>query len=458
MRGEAAQVSLRDFLRACAQENRVKVSKHPLRLEFEVAAAIKVAEPHPLIVRTEKGLILSNVLADRRRLYKAINSSSDAEAYRRLSEAMSNPVKLKPAEASGYSSLGDDLGKLPIPRFFERDGGYYMTAGIFLARDPDTPALNASIHRAMVLDENHLAVRLVPRHLHYMFSKAEKSNKPLPAAIVIGAPPAVYIAAASSPPYGVYEVEVANALVGGELSATSDLIEGIPIPLPSEYIILGEFLPGRRAREGPFVDILGTYDEVREEPVFFVHEILARNSPLFYAILPSGLEHKLLMGFPREAAIWDSVSKVVPKVQCVRLTPGGGSWLVAVISIVKTNEGDPKNVILAAFAAHPSLKIVVVVDEDVDPDRVDEVEWAIATRMQPSEDLVVVTGARGSSLDPSADPHTLLTSKLGIDATRPLYKRPELFEKARIPAQLESVSLEDADLLDGKLQLGSEEP
>uniref|UniRef100_A0A7C4F8K2 Anhydromevalonate phosphate decarboxylase n=1 Tax=Thermofilum pendens TaxID=2269 RepID=A0A7C4F8K2_THEPE len=452
MREKPPQADLRGFLKACAQENKLKVSKHSLMLEFEVAAAIKAAEPYPLIVRTEKGPILSNILADRRRLYSAINSSSDAEAYRRLSEAMSNPVKLRPAEVNGYLSLGDDLGKLPIPKFFEKDGGYYITAGIFLAKDPDTPALNASIHRAMVLDEKHLAVRLVPRHLHYMFSKAEKSNRSLPAAIVIGAPPAVYVAAASSPPYGIYEVEVANALIGGVLSGTSDLIEGIPIPLPCEYIILGEFLPGRRAREGPFVDILGTYDEVREEPVFLAHEILARNSPLFYAILPSGLEHKLLMGFPREAAIWDSVSRVVPRVRSVRLTPGGGSWLVAVVSIVKTNEGDPKNVILAAFAAHPSLKIVVVIDEDIDPDDDGEVEWAIATRMQPSEDLVVITGARGSSLDPSADPLTLLTSKLGIDATKPLSKRPELFERARIPVQLEPSSLEDTDLLDCELQ------
>ncbi|MCC6039584.1 MAG: UbiD family decarboxylase [Thermofilum sp.] len=447
------QADLRDFLKACAQENKLKLSRSPLRLEFEVAAAIKAAEPHPLVVRTERGHILSNVLADRRRLLKAISSSSDAEAYRKLLEAMNNPVKLRPAEVRGYLSLGDDLGKLPIPKFFERDGGYYLTAGIFLARDPETSALNASIHRAMVLDEKRLAVRLVPRHLHYMFSKAEKSNKPLPAAIVIGAAPAVYVAAASSPPYGVYEVEVANALVGGVLSGTSDLIEGIPIPLPSEYIILGEFLPGKRAREGPFVDILGTYDEVREEPVFLVHDILARSTPLFYAILPSGLEHRLLMGFPREAAIWDSVSRVVPRVRGVRLTPGGGSWLVAVVSIAKVNEGDPKNVILAALAAHPSLKIVVVVDEDIDPDDAGEVEWAIATRMQPSEDLVVVTGARGSSLDPSADPRTLLTSKLGVDATKPLSKSPELFEKARIPVQLEPNSLEDTDLLNGKLQL-----
>jgi len=456
MRLESPQTSLREFLRACAEEHGIKASKRSLKLEFEVAAAIRAAEPHPLVVKTEKGYIVSNILADRWRLYRAINSSSDAEAYRRLTEAMSNPMKLKPAEVSGYASMGDDLGKLPIPKFFERDGGYYITAGIFLARDPETSVLNASIHRAMVLDERHLAVRLVPRHLHYMFSRAEKSNRPLPAAIVIGAPPAVYVAAASSPPYGVYEVEVANALVGGELSGSPDLIEGILVPLPCEYIILGEFLPGKRAREGPFVDILGTYDEVREEPVFRVHEILARDSPLFYAILPSGLEHKLLMGFPREAAIWDAVSRVVPRVRSVRLTPGGGSWLVAVISAAKSSEGDPKNVILAAFAAHPSLKIVIVVDEDIDPDNASDIEWAIATRMQPSEDLLIITGARGSSLDPSADPRTLLTSKLGIDATRPLHKDPALFEKARIPVQLEPGSLEDSDLLDAELQLRSE--
>lgn len=432
--GRDPRLDFRFFFEELSSKGRLASPEKPLSLDFQVARFILDNQPSPVLIQTEKGLVVSNILATRESLYRAIGVSSDLEAYTRMSRALLSPRKLTRIEASSVSSLGDDLYKLPIPKFFEKDGGYYVTAGIFIAREHDGAAINASIHRALLLDERHFAVRLVPRHLYHMFTKAEKSGRPLQAAILVGAPPVMYVSAAASPPYGVYEAEVANALVDGGLAATVDLLENVPLPIPSEYIILGEFIPGKRASEGPFVDILGTYDEIREEPVFEVQEVLARPNPLFYSILPSGSEHILLMGFPREVSIWESVSKVVPRVHRVRLPVSGGGWLYAVISIDKTTEGDAKNAILAAFAAHPSLKIAVIVDGDVDPDNPREVEWAITTRMQPDEDILVIKGVRGSSLDPSADQKTLLTSKLGIDATRPLSKPEWLFKRARIPS------------------------
>ena len=146
----------------------------------------------------------------------------------------------------------------------------------------------------------------------------------------------------------------------------------------------------------------------------------------------AGLEHALLMGLPREASIYASVKRVVPRVGKVRLTPASGGWLHAVVSIAKNHEGDGKNAIMAAFAGHPSLKHVVVVDLDVDPEDPREVEWAIATRFQADRDLVLIRSARGSTLDPSAEDG--MTSKMGLDATRPLDAGIE-FEKARIPGE-----------------------
>ena len=153
-------------------------------------------------------------------------------------------------------------------------------------------------------------------------------------------------------------------------------------------------------------------------------------NPLFHIILPGGREHQLLMGFPREAMIWENIRKVVPKVHKVRLTIGGGGWLHAVVAIDKNSEGDAKNAILAAFAAHPSLKHVVVVDGDIDPDNPYEVEWAIATRFQADKDIVIIRNARGSSLDPSSS--NGLTTKMGIDATAPLHER-EKYIKVKPP-------------------------
>jgi UbiD family decarboxylase len=132
--------------------------------------------------------------------------------------------------------------------------------------------------------------------------------------------------------------------------------------------------------------------------------------------------------------IWESVSKVVPTVKAVNLTSGGCGWLHAVVSIDKLVDGDAKNALAAAFSGHPSLKHAVVVDTDIDVYNSEMVEWAIATRFQASEDLLVIPQARGSSLDPSADQETGLTTKVGIDATRPLTKPKEKFELATIPS------------------------
>ena len=399
-------------------------------LEYGVAWAIHSSQPGITILETPKGKVISNIFAERARIYAALGVAAEEEAYRKLLHALANPTPLL-EEHYPLKSLGNDLYTLPIPKFYENDAGPYITAGIILAKDEATGYINASIHRALLTAPDKLAVRIVPRHLYKILKAAENRGKDLPATMLIGAPLPLYIAAASSPPYGVSELEVASTLMGG-LKADPDAAEH-PVPVATEIVIRGRFLAGKRAPEGPFVDITGTYDEVRQQPVFQVEEILARQDPLFYAILPAGMEHINLMGFPRETAIWDTARRTSPGVKRVRLTRGGAGWLHAVIVMEKAKEGDPKNVLMAAFAAHPSLKMAITVDPDIDPDDPAQVEWALATRMQPHEDIFIIPNARGSSLDPSADQINLLTSKIAIDATRPLNKNPKLFEKAKIP-------------------------
>jgi UbiD family decarboxylase len=181
------------------------------------------------------------------------------------------------------------------------------------------------------------------------------------------------------------------------------------------------------------VDVTGTYDVQRKQPVLEVLGVMHREDYVYQGLLPSGAEHRLLMGLPHEVLIWEAVSKVVPKVYAVNLSAGGSGWLHAIISIEKQVDGDAKNALLAALAAHPSLKHAVVVDSDVDVFNASDVEWAIATRFQAGEDLIVINNVRGSTLDSSADQETGLTSKMGVDATRPFAKPKEKFERARIP-------------------------
>jgi UbiD family decarboxylase len=205
-------------------------------------------------------------------------------------------------------------------------------------------------------------------------------------------------------------------------------------PADAELVLEGRISAAKEVFEGPFVDITGTYDVQRKQPVVEVVGVMHRRDYVYEGLLPSGAEHRLLMGLPHEVLIWESVSKVVPKVYAVNLSAGGNGWLHAVISIEKQLDGDGKNALLAAFAAHPSLKHAAVVDSDINVFDASEVEWAIATRFQAKEDLIIIENARGSTLDSSADQETGLTSKMGFDATRPFTKPREKFEKAKIPA------------------------
>jgi UbiD family decarboxylase len=129
---------------------------------------------------------------------------------------------------------------------------------------------------------------------------------------------------------------------------------------------------------------------------------------------------------------------VVPEVKGVNLTLGSGGWLHAIVAVRKQSEGDGKNAILASFGAHSSLKMCTVVDVDIDIYDLNDVDWAISTRMQPDKDIIIISNVRSSSLDPSSNQNQLITSKIGIDATATLCKNQEKFLKARIPIEEET--------------------
>ena len=433
---------LRDYIKKIKNLELLEDINDPVSTIFEIPFFLKRYDgSKALLFNNVKGgdikfKVVGNLFTNRRLLYLALDVKNDREAFLLLNRCVNNPLKVIPNKLYGLKSIGNDLLKLPILKHYERDAGHYMTSSIVIGRDLEKGYLNSSFHRMLVIDENHLAIRLVPRHLYQMYNIAKSRDKDLEVAIVVGASPLFYIASATSPPYGVFELYVANALAKGKMSAMLLEDSGLIIPGDTEIFLRGRILKDKLVDEGPFVDITGTYDIVRKQPMVEIDDILIREDPIYYAILPAGKEHKMLMGFPREAQIWNEVSKVVPEVKAVRLTSGGCGWLSAVVSIKKLTEGDGKNAIMAAFVGHTSLKIVTIVDEDINVDDPEDIEWAIATRMQPDEDIIIVSHVKGSSLDPSADQENLITSKIGIDATRPLYKKKEDFEKARIPYKL----------------------
>jgi 2,5-furandicarboxylate decarboxylase 1 len=432
-------VSLRAFLDHMEKKKEVLHIGDRLSTIFEISHLMKTFDEGPILlfekVKCSDVRTVANVCATRKRICESLGIGQDG-LYRRILWAWQSPKKPKTSREGTVREVSEDtvdLSRIPVLVHFERDAGPYITSGVVHARSLDGNVENLSVHRLQVLNRNHLAMRLVPRHLFKLWNEAREARKDLEIAISIGVHPAIMLAASSPVPFGVNEYDVANTLLNGDLRLVNCQRVDACAPADAELVLEGRISATKEVSEGPFVDITGTYDVQRKQPVVEVVGVMHRRDYVYEGLLPSGAEHRLLMGLPHEALIWESVSKVVPGVHAVNLSAGGNGWLHAVIAIEKQLDGDGKNALLAAFAAHPSLKHALVVDPDINVFDSSEVEWAIATRFQANEDLVLVENVRGSTLDPSANQETGFTSKMGIDATRPFTRPKEKFDRARIP-------------------------
>ncbi|MBP2132894.1 UbiD family decarboxylase [Methanomicrobium sp. W14] len=359
-----------------------------------------------------------NVTASRKALSVAFGYD-ERDIVRKLSEAQYNGVCEKKGDISMHPP---DLFSLPVMKHFPKDAGRYLTSAIVFSEYGGVS--NASIHRMLVLDRNHLAARLVEgRHTHTLLKAALSKGERLPVAITIGTHPLVTFAACTRVPEGK-ELSFAAELMGENLSVY-ECSNGVKVP--DAEIVLEGYISSEKTDEGPFVDITGTYDPVRPAPVIEITGMHMKNDPIFHGILPGGKEHRLLMGMPYEPKIYRYVAGVTT-VKNVSLTTGGCGYLHAVIQIRKNTQGDPKNAIMAAFAAHTSLKHVVIVDDDIDIYDMEDVEYAIATRVRGDEDIMVIKGVRGSSLDPCRIGDGM-NVKVGVDATMVMGREDE-FKRA----------------------------
>ncbi len=345
----------------------------------------------------------------------------EPEAYiDTLGWAMTNPstpilIDSEHAPCMENVAVDVDLTAIPIPHHWPADRGRYSSASIIIAQDAGIR--NVSFHRQYLRDKNHLVVRLVPRHLRTMVMNARSEGREVSVAVVNAPDPVVLLAAAMSFNENIDELTIAAALHEKLYGTQLELVElpnGVQIPADAEYAWWGR-ITLEDDDEGPYVDITGTVDDVRQEPVIAIDGLTHRNDPIFHALIPGEAEHKTLMGLPRAPTIKAAVNEVVNCVD-VHMTEGGCGWLGAVLKIKKERENDGMKAIEAAFAGHKSMKIVTVVDEDIDITDPVRVEWAMMTRWQPDKDTIILSDQRGSSLDPSRYSNGK-TSKIGYDAT-----------------------------------------
>jgi 2,5-furandicarboxylate decarboxylase 1 len=443
---------LRGWLRHLASTDRLAVAREGVSLEFELAGIAKKLDGQQAVLFPKPAghtvPVISGYVASRSWIAEAMGTT-DAEllaCYRDASEKPT-PWKEVAAEAAPVRQVTvekPDLLKLfPIPRHNEHDSAQYITAGVIVARNPKTGAQNVSIQRIQVKDGHRLQALILPRHLNAFATMAEEMGQDLPIAIVIGADPLTLLASQAVVPIDQDELEIAGSLHGAPLEVVKCSGSEIRVPAHAEIVIEGRVLCGVRELEGPFGEFPRTYSPAGQHHVIAVDRVTHRRNPIFHTIIPAELEHLMLGAIPREATILGLLQRSFPNVLDAHLARGGTCRYHLYVKLKKRRESEAKNVIMAAFGAHFDVKQVIVVDDDVDVHNPTEVEWAVATRFQADRDLLVVSGAQGSPLDPS----TTLTgrldgtsAKMGMDATRPLTYEGHTFTRVRIPGE-ESIDL-----------------
>jgi len=426
-------VSLRSFLEELEDAGELRTIRRPASPKLEVAGLLKAFEEDPVRLLDLSGYdysMVGNLLQSKRRI--AAHFGIDVvDIVRWMARAIDNPsapLRVNRAPCQEVVLDGVDLDRLPILLHCETDGGRYITSGVCVANHPEL-GQNLDFHRAMQLDKERFALRVVRGR---DFDRLLRDRREIDVAICVGNAPGVLLAAATSVAPGSDEIEIANTLEPLEVvrATTSELW----IPADCEVVLEGRVALEDRCPEGPFVDLTETPDRVRDEPVMTVQRITQRRAPIWQALLPGGMEHKLLMGMPREPTIYRQVIEAGVDCLDVSISPGGCSWLHAIVKIRKARGDDARRAIDAAFAGHRSLKHCFVVDHDIDILDPASVEWAFATRFQFSSDAHLVATEPGSSLDPSAEPGSKRTAKVGFDFTAPASGAARnRFEKVSFP-------------------------
>ena len=424
-------LGFRGFVEQLDKNGELTRIRREVSTEFELAGVIEALGERPVLfekVKDSSITVAAGLLSSKDLIARGLGISKE-QLLPKLSAALEKPLAPDVVDQGGCQEIVEqdvDLTKLPIMRYTEKDGGKYVPSAVAIIKDPEFKTRNMCFHRLMLLDKNHFAARIVENRGTDMALK--KAGGELDVAFCIGNSTAVLLSAATTLPMGVDELGMANALekTGLVKCKTVDL----EVPKDSEIILEGR-ITKEKAPEGPFLDLTGIVDRVRQQPIVEIKCITHRQNPIYQTILAGRNEHKFLMGMPKEPTILKEVNKVCD-CRDVYITPGGCSWLHAVVQIRKQNSDDGKKAITAAFEGHKSLKHCVVVDEDINIYDPHDVEWAIATRFQADKNAVILSNQPGSSLDPSGDlteGKKATTAKAGLDATAPLVTTGKGFKK-----------------------------
>lgn len=424
---------LREFISLLEARGELRRIRREVSPKFEIAAGIRkmsdVRGP-ALLFENVAGYdmpVVGGLFSTRRRALLALGVESHAEGNAKFLNGLDEQIATVTVPSGPCQEVvitGDDidLSRLPVPCYSAKDGGAYITVALTISDDPTDGSRNASIYRWMVVDQRRLAVMShVFQGLGTQIARAADLGVPLDVAIAQGTHPALLYASQAKVPHGVDELGIAGGILGAPVPMVRCKTVDLEVPADTEIVIEGRILPGELTHEGPFGEFTGYYGAAEHNPVFEVTAITHRSSPIFVAGL-TGLpptDNHVLKVFAYESMLAQNLRRTFPEVEGVCYPDSGAVQYVAVVAIRQRYKGQARHLILSALGDATRPKCVIVVDDDVNIYDTESVNWAIATRFQPAEDLVVVPRVAGGPLDPSA-PEKEVISVWGIDATRPI--------------------------------------
>lgn len=434
--------SLRRWIDHLHRTDRLLTAPSSLSLKYEVAAVAKrLDEQKAVLFPSPSGHsvpVIAGILSSRKWIAEALGVSDD-QLLSRFQQIVKNPIApVEVSESPAYETVHEgasvDLLKLlPIPTHNEHDSGAYLSAGVLIMRNPVTGEQNVSINRCQISGNNRLGVLIATRDTRQFYNVAEKAGHALEVAIVIGADPFVLLASQISAPFGQNELDFAGAMAGEAIHVVKCRTNNVRVPANSEIVLEGRVLPKVREAEGPFGEFPHLYGPRGDREVIEIDLVAHRKQPIFHTVVSGSREHLLLGSVPREAVVLSRLQMVFPNVRNVHLSMGGTGRFHLYVQIQKRMEGEGKNILLAAMAQHFDFKKVMVVDEDIDIFSPLDLEWAMATRFQADQDLIIISGAQCSKLDPAAVDG--FGAKLGIDATKPVNADVMRFKRTHVPGE-----------------------
>ena len=426
-----------DYLEENAPEELVRVDKE-VDPRFELAGVLRKFQQKgefPAVffenVKDSNMPVIANVFASIKKLASALEVDVEnvTQEYRRREEE-SIPTKLVgTGPVKDVVVVGDevDLTKIPVPTHNEKD----MTMigiGVTVMKDPETGLRNCGVYRQQINGRNKLGI--LHRECTYAYSlyrKAWDRGEPLEVATFIGHHPACIFGGLSRKfGLGVDELDVAGGIMGEPLEVVKCETVDLEVPAYAEIVIEGKIPPNRLEFEAPFGEYHKYYGPQRLSPICEVTAITHRRDAIFHDLFNAHREHLMSIMLPRASILYKRTKASVP--QTIDARHANETRYVAYVKIRKDYDGLGKNAGIAALAADPLLKIVVVVDEDVDINNEGEVIWAISTRTQPDRNIQTISDTY-IQLDPSGysiksrsehSAEVQLNTKVIIDATKPV--------------------------------------